>query len=270
MQNFELQILGPIRPVVNGTDIDLPGRKLRCILAVLALRAGSEVRRDELIEELHLLDSSTNAVNTLHAHMTRLRRWLHRNVGDPSEVLESTSSGYRLLLKPPAVDAHRFSRAVDQAGDLFPQTPSIVAAILEEALSLWRGDALLDVLDGSLAAAAATELHRTRIAAREMLLAAWSELGHDNRIISAARRFIVDDPLNETLRAQLILALQRAGRHAEAAENYQHAESVLREELGVEPGSELRTAYRLGRGGSAAASVASRAHVGLSPHALPF
>lgn len=243
MQDIKLRILGPIQPVIDDAEVVLSGRKLRCILALLAIRTGDEVRRDELIEELNLLNSSTNAVNTLHAHMTRLRRWLHGHAGDTSALLESTPSGYRLLLGRSAIDAHRFVQHVEHATKLFPRAPSIVAAILEEALGLWRGDALLDVTDGPLAAAAADELHQTRSAAREMLLDVWATLGHDHRVIMSARRFIADDPLNERLRAQLIIALRHVGRHAEAAEAYRTSRHVLRTELGVPPSEELSAAY---------------------------
>ncbi|MEU7137882.1 BTAD domain-containing putative transcriptional regulator [Nocardia sp. NPDC046473] len=242
MSRIEFRILGPTQLIIDGVQVAVPGRKLQAIFAVLALRAGAEVRRDELIEELNLLRSTENAANTLHAHMARLRRWLHRHVGDAT-VLESTSAGYQLGVPRSAVDAHRFVTHLEQAMSLAPLVPSVVAAILEEGLGLWRGDALSDVADGPLAAAAADDLHQLRRTAREILLDAWIMLGEDRRVIMNAKRFIGDNPLNERMRVQLMTALHRAGRHAEAVEAYKSAERVLREELGVGPGDGLREAF---------------------------
>jgi SARP family transcriptional regulator, regulator of embCAB operon len=243
MSKMELKILGSVQPVIDDNEVSLPGRKLRCILAVLALRPGGEVRRDELIEELNLLNSTANAINALHAHMTRLRRWLQGQGGDAIGVLESTPSGYRLCLSPAAIDANIFVQQVEHAMKLGAAAPSVVATILEEALDLWRGDALIDVADGPLTSAAAAELHRIRTTARELLLSSWMLLGHDHRIIVHARRFIVDDPLNEQMRAQLITALRHLGRFTEAVEVYQTTERVLHSELGVGPGAGLRAAF---------------------------
>ncbi|WP_433520522.1 AfsR/SARP family transcriptional regulator [Nocardia pseudovaccinii] len=250
MSRIEFRVLGPIRSVVDDVEATLPGRKLQAILAVLALRAGDEVRRDELIEELDLLASTGNASNTLHAHMTRLRRWLNsQSAGAASTMLESTPSGYRLGVSPSAVDAHRFLTQVEHAVTLGPAAPSSTVTVLEEALDLWHDHDLLGVLDGPLAAAAADELHRARRTARELLLDAWIALGHDHRVIGNAKRFIDDDPLNEQMRLQLITALRRVGRHTEAIEAYKLAEQVLRDELGVRPGSGLRTAFEYALGG---------------------
>ncbi|MFE3325691.1 BTAD domain-containing putative transcriptional regulator [Streptomyces sp. NPDC059176] len=218
----------------------LSGLKLRSILAVLALRADREVRRDELIEELDLTRTTGDAINAVHAHVARLRRWLHRHGG--KGVLETVNSGYRLNLDRGAVDAHRFVDLVEQAFELAPSTPSVVATMLEDALSLWRGDALLDALEGPVVAGAADELHQWRAAARETLMGAWLSLDENQKIVLNARRFIAGDPLNESIRARHIVALQRMGRHAEAVEAYRNAEQVLREELDIEPGGELRAA----------------------------
>lgn len=236
-------ILGPLRAELGNTEVILSGAKLRSILAVLALRADREVRRDELIEELGLMRTTGDAINAVHAHIARLRRWLQSHGGGP-DLLETVDSGYRLNLDRDAVDAHRFVGLVERALSLAPGTPSVVATILEDALSLWRGDALHDALEGPLAADAADELHRWRAAARETLIDAWLSLDHNQKVVLNARKFITEDPLNESTRARHIVALQRMGRHAEAFEAYSSAERVLRQELGIRPGDELRAAFR--------------------------
>lgn len=237
----EIGVLGPLRPRFGNVEPTLNGAKLRSILAVLALRAGTEVRRDELIEELDLMQTTGDAVNALHAHVARLRRWLRRH-GGRADLLRTVGSGYRLDLGRGAVDAHRFVDLVERALDLAPATPSVVATILEDALALWRGDALLDAQDGPLVTAAADELHQWRAAARETLIDAWMSLEHNQKVVLNARRYIAEDPLNEPIRARHIVALRRMGRHAEAVEAYQRVERVLDEELGVGPGAELRAA----------------------------
>lgn len=234
-----IHILGPQRIELKNTEIMLRGAKLRSILAVLALRAESEVRRDELIEELDLIRTAGDAINAVHAHVARLRRWLQRHGGN-ADLLETVNSGYRLNIDRDAVDAHRFVRLVERALNLAPGTPSVVATILEDALSLWQGDALIDALEGPLVATAADELHRWRAAARETLIDAWLSLDHNQKVVLNARKFISEDPLNESMRARHIIALQRMGRHAEATEAYNNAETVLSRELGIRPGIELR------------------------------
>ncbi|MFF0816705.1 BTAD domain-containing putative transcriptional regulator [Rhodococcus sp. NPDC003318] len=238
---FSINILGPLQPKYGDVELRLPGRKLRGILALLAVRAGDEVRRDELIEELDLMRTTGNATNALHAHMTRLRRWLNGHC-DRQYLLQSVNSGYRLNVDYAAIDALRFRARVDQALALWPSAPSVVETMLDNALGLWRGDALVDTSDGPIAAAAADELHQMRTAAREVLLDAWIVLGRDQQAIVNARRFILSEPFNERMRAHLITALKRQGRHAEAYESYFQAEKIFNDELGINPGRNLRAA----------------------------
>jgi DNA-binding SARP family transcriptional activator len=240
--NFaDIGILGPLRPRFGHVEVTLSGVKLRSILAVLAFQADDEVRRDELIEELDLARTTGDAINALHAHVARLRRWLRANGGRP-DMLETVNSGYRLSIDRNAVDAHRFVDLVERALNLAPGTPTVVAAILEDALSLWRGKALLDTLDGPLITTAADQLHQWRSAARETLIDAWIALSNNQKVILNARMFIAEDPLNESIRTRHIIALRRMGRYAEAAEAFRSAERVLQDELGVRPGFELRSA----------------------------
>jgi DNA-binding SARP family transcriptional activator len=234
-------LLGPLRVEFSNVEGVLSGAKLRSILAVLALRVDGEVRRDELIEELDLMRTTNDAVNALHAHVARLRRWLQRH-GTSADVLETVDSGYRLNLDRDAVDAHRFISLVEHGLSLAPGAPSVVATILKDALSLWRGDALNGAVEGPLMAAAADELRRYRAAAREALVDAWLSLDCHQKVILNASNFIAEDPLNESMRARHIVALQRMGRHAEAVEAYNRAERVLSQELGIRPGAELRAA----------------------------
>lgn len=237
----DLSILGPLRIEFQNVEVELSGSRLRRILTLLALRAGAEVQRDELIEELNLTGTTGDAINALHAHIARIRRWGRRH-GEQFDLLKTVHSGYRLNVDRSMVDAHRFTGLVKRALNLAPATPSVVATILEDALSLWRGCALFDALDGPMGSAAADELRHWRAAAREALIGAWLDLGDNQQVVLNARMFIAEDPLNEAMRARYIEALRSMGRYAEAVEAYESAERVLSEELGVRPGAELRTA----------------------------
>lgn len=241
MTSVGIGVLGPLRVELGSSEVALSGAKLRSILLILALRADGEVRRDELIEELDLMRTTGDAVNAVHAHVARLRRWLQRH-GGRADLLETVNSGYRLNIDRDAVDAHRFVSLVERALNLTPGTPSVVATMLKEALSLWRGDALLDALESPTVATAADELCQWRAAARETLINAWLELDCNQKVVLNAQKFISEDPLNESMRARHIIALQRMGRHAEAVEAYNSAERVLNQELGIRPGTELRSA----------------------------
>ncbi|WP_063042292.1 AfsR/SARP family transcriptional regulator [Nocardia pseudovaccinii] len=239
MPEIEIAVLGPLKTMFAGHEVRLAGRKLRCIVAVLATRVGETVHRDELIEELGLVRTTKDAKNTLHAHMARVRRWLAHNSGG-ADLLETSAAGYRLALPESSIDAHRFADLVDRALPLAGRTPAVVAAVLDEALGLWRGEALVDVAEGPLLVTAADNLGQLRTAARQALLQAWLALEQEGTVIFHARRFLADDPLNEILWEHLIVALQRSGRSAEAMDSYHQAVQVLRRELGIGPGASLR------------------------------
>jgi SARP family transcriptional regulator, regulator of embCAB operon len=237
----EIGILGTLRSKIEGSEVVLPGTKLRSILAILAYRTGETVASDVLVEELGLDRTSTNAANALQAHVSRLRRWLCTHNSAP-DLLETTNSGYRLNLARPQVDAHLFVDQAEQALALAPAAPSVVATMLEDALKLWRGDAFLDVIDGPLVAAIADELKFLRATAREVLLEAWLALGNDHQVVVKARAYVGDDPLNERLWESQIIALRRLGRHAQAVDCFNRARKTLRDELGIQPGDGMRAA----------------------------
>lgn len=236
-----VNILGPPQILFDNVEATPSGTKLRNLLSILAFRADGLVLRDELIDELNLMETTDDAVNALHAHMARLRRWFSRH-GGSSDLVETVSSGYRLRVCREAVDAHRFVALTERAIGLAPGTPSVVASLLADALSLWRGEAMPDALDGPLGIAAVDELNTWRAAARETLLDAWDSLGSNQQVVVNARKFITENPLNESMRSRYIRALCKMGRYAEAIEAYRNAEEVLRKELGVAPGAELRAA----------------------------
>lgn len=241
MNIIEIGILGPLKIKFGKTEAKLNGAKLRHIFAILALRADEGVARDELIDELNLMDITEDAINSLHAHITRLRRWLRKHDQDPN-LIETYNSCYRLNVDRESVDAHRFKTLTEQAISLAPETPLIVSQILDDALSLWRGVALADALDGELGSSGADELTGWRGIAQEMLLNAWISSGKSHMALANAKKFIADNPLNEVIYVRYMHALCEAGRYAEAMDVYREAEQILHTELRVKPGAELREA----------------------------
>jgi len=235
-QVFEVNVLGPLLVSHNGVNYSLPGVKLSCILAALALRANQPVHRDELVNEL-ALERSKNAANAVQAHVARLRRWLN-DTCQARNVLVTSGHCYQLELPPVRVDAHRFVELVELCW-ANEDEPRAVASSMERALGLWRGDALSDVGDGPLVRSAVDSLHRLRLSAQDTLLDARLAMGDELRVILQASKFIAVDPLRERSWEQLMAALHRSGRHAEAVETFHRVRRVLANELGIEPGPKL-------------------------------
>lgn len=150
-----------LRIEVDGSEAELSGAKLRDILAVLVLGAGECIQRDKLVEELHAVSATRDSIDEMHTHIRRLRPWLGAH-GIPASVVKTVESGYRLNVDRASVDAHRFCELVQQGLSLAPAMPPLAAAILEEALSLWRADALMYSWQGPSTAAAAEQLHQCR------------------------------------------------------------------------------------------------------------
>ncbi|MBF6330738.1 AfsR/SARP family transcriptional regulator [Nocardia transvalensis] len=240
MATTDISVLGPVRIVLDGVEVPLSGRKLRSIVAILAIRPGEWLRRDELIEELRLTETA-DAVNALHAHIARLRKWLGAN-RLPADLLESSASNYRLNLERGCIDAFRFTEQVDHALALGTSARSVVAAMLEDALGMWRGDALADISDGPLVAARADQLHQLRAVAREALLDSWIAVERYQKVIVHSKTFIAADPFNERLWELLLIALKRSGRRAEAVEAFRNLRNILDAELGIQPSDRLRAA----------------------------
>ncbi|WP_067994601.1 AfsR/SARP family transcriptional regulator [Nocardia pseudobrasiliensis] len=238
MATTSISMLGPVQIMMDGAEATLSGRKLRSIVAILAIRPREWMRRDELIEELQL-SGTTDAVNALHAHIARLRKWFGANKL-PADLLESSASNYRLNIDRACVDAYRFSEQVEHALALGTSARSVVAAMLEDALNMWRGDALADVADGPLVAARADQLHQLRAVAREALLDSWIGLQNYQKVIVNSKTFIAADPFNERLWELLLIALKSSGRRAEAVEAFRNLRRILDAELGIAPSDRLR------------------------------
>ncbi len=229
---MEFRILGPLTAVDDGRAVELPRRKHRALLAALLLRAGETVSGDRLIEDLWGESPPRTARDALQNYVSLLRKSLG------SDVLVTREGGYLLDVSPDQVDAARFERLAAEAREI--DMPDGRAEKLREALGLWRGPALADLTYEPFAAVEIARLEELRLAATQDLIDAELELGRHADLVPELETLIQEHPFDERLRGQLMLALYRSGRQAEALEAYQAARRALDEELGLEPGPPLR------------------------------
>src|SRR5262245_1742063 len=232
MREIEFRVLGPLEVLVEARTLELKRRKQRSLLALLLLHAGEVVSTDQLIEELWAGNPPKAALGSLQNLISALRKQLG------AETVVTQAPGYRLAVDPQGVDLYRFERLVTTAAET--EDARRRGDLLREALALWRGPALADLVFEPFAQIAIARLEEHRTAAREDLVAAELELGRHAQLVGELEALVAEHPLRERLRGQLMLALYRAGRQAEALEAYRQARETLVDELGIEPSSELQ------------------------------
>jgi DNA-binding SARP family transcriptional activator len=231
MPTVEVRLLGPLEVGVSGRRLELRRQKQRALLALLALRAGEVVSTDRLVAELWGETPPKAAIGSLQNLVSELRKALG------AEMLVTRAPGYVLALDREHVDAHRFELLLHAAQERGPAERR--AETLREALSLWRGPPLADLEYERFAQAEIPRLEELRSSAREELFAAELELGRHARVLAELEAFVAEHPLRERPRGQLMLALYRSGRQADALEAYRRARETLVEELGIDPSEEL-------------------------------
>jgi DNA-binding SARP family transcriptional activator len=240
---MEFRVLGPLEVRDGDRLLSLGGTKQRALLAVLLLHANEVVSNERLIDALWGDHPPPTAANTLQVHVSKLRKLLE---SDGSSVrIVTRPHGYMLQLDPDELDLHRFERLLDTARDaLAANEPETAAGALREAIALWRGDALADLAAESFGQAATLRLEDLRLTAVEELVEAELALGRHRELVSELRALTAEHPFRERLPGQLMLALYRSGRQAEALEVYQATRRLLVEELGIEPGQPLQRLER--------------------------
>lgn len=236
---MEFQILGLMEVLDGARRVELPTGKGRSLLAILTLHVGRPVASERLIDELWGEKPPATAATVVHGLVSRLRKALEpgRSVGMRPQVLETVGTAYRLAIDPYDVDANRFKRLLDEARG---GSPEIRSAKLPVALSLWRGPALADFVYEPFAQRAIAALEESRIVAIEDRFEAELALGRDAELVAELHEVTSTYPFRERLRGFLMLALYRAGRQTESLDVYRRTRALLLEEMGLEPGPELR------------------------------
>lgn len=235
---MRLRLLGPLEVLdPRGIPIVVSGQKRRALLAALVVRAGRVVPVDRLVEELWGNTPPTN--NALQAHIGRLRKALESASGEADRI-ETRPPGYSLILRPGEADTVEFTAAVAAA-----RTAADPVPLLRSALSLWRGPALAGCVLGDICATEAAVLEETRLNALESLYDSSLRTGRHREVVGELEASVLAHPLRERFCEQLIVALCRCDRRAEAVEVYDRARRRLITELGVEPGPALQRATQV-------------------------
>jgi YVTN family beta-propeller protein len=239
---MDFHILGPLQVLDEGREVALTGSKQRALLALLLLHANEPLSSDRLIDEVWGEHPPATPEKALQVHISRLRKALAaRPDNGAGGTVVTRDHGYELELDPERVDAHRFERLVTEGRRQLAAGRSRDAlSALEEALSLWRGAPLADLAYEPFAQREIARLSDLRIDALELLIEAKLAQGDHAEVVGQLETLIGQHPYRERLRAQLMLALYRSDRQADALQAYQNARRQLVEELGIEPGAELR------------------------------
>jgi DNA-binding SARP family transcriptional activator len=236
-------ILGPLEAYDGDRKVPLGGTKQRALLAMLLLHSNEVVSSDRLIDALWTGAAFQDAAKALTVAVSRLRKALEpeRGPGEAGRLLVTRPPGYELRLDVEQLDLHRFERLVADSRRADPHT---AARLLRDALALWRGAPLADLAYESFAQAEIARLEESRLEALEHRIDADLALGQSDGLVGELEGLTAEHPHRERLRAQLMLALYRSGRQAEALESYQRTRAALVEELGIEPGRRLRELHQ--------------------------
>jgi DNA-binding SARP family transcriptional activator/tetratricopeptide (TPR) repeat protein len=229
-ERVEIRVLGPFELSIGGRRAPLSGGRQRVMLAVLAMSAGQPVSVDRLVDAVWSERLPADGRRSVHTYITRLRA----TIG--ADVIATEPAGYRLRVDPDDVDALRFRRLVEKAAS----QPADERAMLAEALDLWRGAPFDGLASTWLHGFEASRLEERRLTALERRAEIDIASGRAVDVVADLSDLVSEHPLREPLWARLLLALARTGRQAEALERYEVVRSRIADELGVDPGSELR------------------------------
>jgi len=237
---MEFRILGPVEVHGEHGALMLGGVKPRAILAVLLLHADESVSAERLALALWGENAPPSAVKRIQVYVSRLRKAL-----GASDILSTTTAGYRVRVSAGELDAERFARLVEDGRQAMAGGRCERAAtLLREALALWRGPPLADVAFEPFAPAEIARLEEQRLAALEVRVAADLSLHRHAVLVGELRRLVSTNPTREALVGQLMLALYRCGRQRDALDVYTRTHAYLSGELGLEPGTALKLLQR--------------------------
>ena len=236
---LEYRLLGPLEALAEGRPLRIGGSRPRAVLAVLLLHAGHVVPSTRLIDEVWGDNPPDTASNVLQGYVSQLRKQLGR------AAIERASRAYLLRVEREALDLDRFERlATEGASALTAGQPEQASHLLADALRLWRGPALADVVEDGILRAEAARLEELRLVALERRIEADLACGRHADVVGELQTLAADWPLRERPCALLMLALYRGGRQADALAAYRAARATLVDELGIEPGATLQELER--------------------------
>jgi len=239
LAGVDFRILGPLEVGVGRDRLAYAGEKGGALLALLLLNANRVVSTDQLIDELWGEEPPASGAKALQVRVSQLRKaFAKAGIG---ELIVTRAPGYLIALPPDGLDLHRFERLVAESDEaLAAGDPARAADRLRTALSLWRGPPLAEFGSAPFARVATGRLEELRLAALERRLEADLALGRQADLIGELESLVSEHPFRERLRAQLMLALYRSGRQADALAAYRAAREKLLDELGLEPSESLR------------------------------
>jgi len=222
---MHVQLLGPVEATANGDTIAVGGPKQRALLAMLALHAGTVVSAEQLIDGLWGEEPPATAGKLVQLYVSNVRKAMASSGHDG--LILTHGRGYELRVGREQVDVARFERLLAQGAP-------------RDALALWRGPPLVNIADEPFAAAEARRLEEMRTAALELAIDQDLQAGRHREVLPEIEALLAQEPLRERLHAQRMLALYRAGRQADALDAYREARTTLVEQVGIEPGPDLR------------------------------
>jgi len=228
---FRYEVLGSVRVLDSGAPRSLTANKVEVLLATLLVEADRVVTAEALMREIWGENLPRRATAGLYVYISELRKFLTR-----PDRIETRGSGYRLDLGADQLDARRFQELASEGREHLRELRyEDACAYLEAALSLWQGPALGGIGTGPILRGFATRLAETRTECTELLVDARLQLGHHRQLIGLLYTLVTQHPLREAFHRQLMLALYRSERRADALAVYQSARATLIDELGIEP-----------------------------------
>ncbi|MGC0334040.1 DNA-binding SARP family transcriptional activator/tetratricopeptide (TPR) repeat protein [Streptomyces sp. SAI-170] len=250
MEHIRFALLGPVRAWRADTELDPGGPQERALLALLLARAGQPVAVSEIVDVLWGPHPPRSALNLIRRHVGSLRRLLEPELAPraPGTWLPRSAGGYRLRADSTTSDLLRFRERYEESRRAEPR---VAVGFLVGALALWQGPVAADLGPRARAHPAFTALEAERLCAARAAAETALRAGTADHVLPALRRTAADHPLDEPVLARLILLLTATGRRAEALTAYDSARTRLADELGIDPGAELRAAWEVARGETA-------------------
>lgn len=231
---MRFRVLGPLEVLdASGNPVVVAGTKERTLLAALLINPGDVVSTDRLIDILWPAQPPGNPGNALQARISALRRSLRDHA-----TIATLSPGYRLEVTPDEVDVTRFERLLAEARQAGAET--VALDLYDRALALWRGEPFADFSYRDFARPEILRLEEMLVSAHEGRIQVMLDMGRHREVLAELESLVLKYPLQERFRAQLMVALYRSGRQADALRAYAEASRILGEELGIEPSAELR------------------------------